>query len=335
MIVIDGAEGGGQILRTSLTLSLLTGKGVHLKCIRGARSKPGLQRQHLTCVQAALAVGGGAADGDELGSQELVFRPEAIRGGDYHFKISTAGSTTLVLQTVLLALAQADTGSEIRIEGGTHNPMAPPVPFLEKIYLPLLRQMGLDVDIQLERHGFAPAGGGSVRVRVEPSQLKPIEVLDRGAEKFFAASVLAAHLDPGIARREQAVLAKELDWDPERVELETISESRGPGNVILVHGQWDHASELVTAFGAPGRSAESVARQAAKAFIRYRNATAPVGRHLADQLLLPLALAGSGRFRTLPLSGHFETNRKVIEAFLPVKIETAVESRSSVMVSVS
>ena len=334
MIEIDGGRGGGQILRSSLTLSLITGQGFSMANIRGKRSKPGLGRQHLACVQAALEISDGVADGVALGSRELVFRPGRIRGGDYHIPISTAGSTTLVFQTLALALLRADEASTLVIEGGTHNPLAPPVPFIEEVYLPVLRRMGAKVDLALDRFGFAPAGGGQVTAKVEPSDLTPISIEERGPERSLEARILTAHLGDAIAERERRTLADELGWERERIHLQRITDSAGPGNVILVSGRWEHASELVTAHGKRGRSSEAVAKDAAKDFTRYQNAGLPVGCQLADQLLLPFALAGAGRFRTLALSDHFETNRGVIEAFLPLRMRTVAESPPGVLVEV-
>ena len=334
MIRIDGSQGGGQILRSSLTLSLITGQPFHITQIRGQRPKPGLKRQHLTCVQAAMDVGGGSADGDELDSRELVFHPGKVQGGDYHIRISTAGSTTLVLQTIFLALLGVKEASTVVIEGGTHNPMAPPVDHLQKVYLPILGRMGANVDLTLNRHGFAPAGGGRLTAQIEPSTWTPINLEDRGVLRETWAHVLAAHLDERVAEREQRALMKQLGWKSESIQIETITDSAGPGNVIMVGGKWKHVSELVTVHGERGRTSETVAKEAAKEFVRYQNAEAPVGRRLADQLLLPFALAGGGRFRTLPVSNHFETNRHVIETFLPIRIRTEEEARSTVLVEI-
>ena len=334
MIRIDGSQGGGQILRSSLTLSLITGKPFYIKQIRGQRPKPGLKRQHLTCVQAAMEISGGSADGHALESQELIFHPGKVRAGNYHIRISTAGSTTLVFQTILLPLLLADKQSVVVIEGGTHNPMAPPVDFLEAVYLPILHAMGAQVCLSMDRHGFAPAGGGQITARVRPSALTPVDLLERGVLESISGRVLSAHLDLSVAKREVAAITKLLGVEKDAVEVKVITDSAGPGNAVLIDGRWAQGRELVIAYGERGRSGEVVVRDAVKDFTRYKNATAPVGRCLADQLLLPFAVAGGGSFRTLPLSNHFETNRSVIEAFLPVRIETTEESRSSVLVEI-
>src|SRR5216684_863631 len=183
MIVIDGSqgEGGGQVLRTSLALSLVTGKPFRIENIRAKREKPGLLRQHLTAVNAATKVSDAAVEGAQLGATTLTFVPRAVRSGDYRFAIGTAGSTTLVLQTILLPLAIAAEPSTLAIEGGTHNPHALPFEFLENAFIPLLRRMGAGVELELVRPGFYPAGGGEIRVRITPlRRLGPLHIEERG-----------------------------------------------------------------------------------------------------------------------------------------------------------
>jgi RNA 3'-terminal phosphate cyclase (ATP) len=171
MIELDGSvgEGGGQILRTSLALSMCTGQPVTLNNIRAKRAKPGLMRQHLTCVDAAREVSGAQVQGAELGSQSLAFEPGRVRAGDYRFNVGTAGSCTLVLQTVWPALLLAGERSTLTLQGGTHNPMAPPFHFLERSFAPLVRRLGAGVSLTLRRHGFYPAGGGEMQATVEPA----------------------------------------------------------------------------------------------------------------------------------------------------------------------
>src|SRR5688572_16449750 len=186
LITIDGSmgEGGGQVLRTSLALSLVTGKPFRIEKIRAGREKPGLLRQHLTAVNAAAAVGGAHVEGAALGSRELDFRPGPAKPGEYRFAVGTAGSATLVLQAVLPALLTARGASTLVLEGGTHNPFAPPFDFLDKAFLPLLRRMGARVEVALERPGFYPAGGGRFQVRVEPvERLERLDLPSRGDAK--------------------------------------------------------------------------------------------------------------------------------------------------------
>jgi RNA 3'-terminal phosphate cyclase (ATP) len=325
MIEIDGTfgEGGGQILRTSLALSVVTGEPFRIRNIRGRRRKPGLRRQHLTAVQAARAISGGSTAGAELGSGELVFEPAAIVPGEHRFAVGTAGSAGLVLQTVLPALLTAPKGSRLVLEGGTHNPWAPPFDFLDRAYLPLLRRLGPGVTALLERPGFYPAGGGRFEVEVEPvAQLTPLDLPERGAIVGQRAMVLLANLPEHIGRRELAVVARKTGWERDRLELLTVPESKGPGNAVMIELEGECVTEVFTAFGARGVRAENVAEQVVSAARRYQQADVAVGEHLADQLLLPLALAGGGSFTTLPLTMHTTTNIEVIREFLEVSMTT-------------
>ncbi len=184
VISIDGShgEGGGQILRTALSLSAVTGKPFAIENIRARRSKPGLMRQHLTAVKAAAAICGAKADGAEVGSTRLRFEPGSLKAGEYAFNIGSAGSTSLVLQTVLPPLALADGASRVTLQGGTHNTGAPPFEFLDRAFLPLIRRIGFNADVELRRFGFYPAGGGEVRVEIQaPSTLEPLVIDERGA----------------------------------------------------------------------------------------------------------------------------------------------------------
>jgi RNA 3'-terminal phosphate cyclase (ATP) len=325
MIIIDGSlgEGGGQILRTSLALAALTGRAFRLTHIRAGRQRPGLMRQHLAAVEAAAAVCGAETSGAAMRSGELTFAPGAVRSGDYRFAIGSAGSTTLVLQTVLLPLLlKAVAPSELAIEGGTHNPHAPPFDFVEKVFLPLLRRMGARVGVALERHGFYPAGGGRIRVTIEPiARLAPLELLARGACLARQAMALSSAVRASVGQNETEQIARLLAWPADCASSEQV-DSPGPGNVAYAWVRHEHSSELFTAFGGAGVNRDTVAQRVAMQTQRYLNKDVPVGPQLADQLLLPLALAGSGRFRTLTPTEHTKTNIEVIRQFLPVEIRT-------------
>lgn len=319
LVVIDGAagEGGGQILRSALSLSMLSGRPLRIEHIRAGRSKPGLLRQHLTAVQAAAAVCGAQVSGAVAGGQTLEFHPGPIRAGDYEFAIGTAGSCTLVLQTVLPALWQAPGPSRLRVSGGTHNPAAPPADFLQHAWLPLLARMGLHAELTLLRHGFYPAGGGSVEVRVTPGcTLQPLQLENRGALLECRAEALIAGVPGNVAERELATVARRLDWPAEVLHIHGLPASHGPGNALQLCLRHEHVTELFTAFGERGTAAETVARRACNAARDYLASPAAVGPWLADQLLLPLALAG-GHFTTLEPSAHTRSNIAVIERFLP------------------
>jgi len=319
MIQLDGKNGGGQILRTALSLSMITGKPFHLKNIRGKRPKPGLKRQHLTCVLAAAEVSEAAVDGTEMNSRELIFNPGKIQSGDYHFKIGTAGSTTLLAQTLLPALWTADGPSTLRIEGGTHNPMAPPADFIQRVFLPSVGKMGFKASCELVRHGFAPVGGGEIFLKIEPTQkLLPIELTSRGKLNARRIAGTVAHIPTSIAKREAATALKMLDWPDEIVEILEAPESSGPGNCFALEIVHENITERITTFGSHNLSAEKVAKSAVNALNNYLNSGTVVGRNLADQLLLPMALVGSGKFLTMNPSNHTLTNSQVITQFLPV-----------------
>ena len=337
MIEIDGSlgEGGGQILRSSLALSALTGQAVRLTRIRAGRPRPGLMRQHLTAVEAAAAVCGAETSGAALGSGTLTFKPGTVRGGTFHFPIGSAGSTTLVLQTVLLPLLlRADTPAEVVIEGGTHNQYAPPFDFIKHVYIPLLQRMCGRVEVEIERHGFYPAGGGRIRARIEPTpRLQPLELLTRGECLERRAVALSSAIRHSVGHEEAYLMTRLLAWPTECAAHQDV-ESPGPGNAAFAHVRFEHTAELFTAFGERGLSREAVARRVAEQTKRFLDSEAPVGSHLADQLLLPLALAGGGRFRTLPATEHTKTNIDVIQRFLPVRIRTTELSHSSIEIEV-
>lgn len=323
MIELDGAtgEGGGQILRTALSLSMVTGRPFRIERIRAGRDRPGLLRQHLTAVKAACAVCGGEAEGAEIGSAALVFRPGRVRAGEYSFAIGTAGSTTLVLQTVLPALMTADGPSTVTVKGGTHNPAAPSVHFLSSAYAPLIERLGPRLRIELVRHGFHPAGGGIVRAEIEPCrELTPFTLQDRGEILARSAVASIAALPGEIAKRELAVVERKLGWNGETLKIEQLSDRLGPGNILSIEVRSEHITEVFTGFGRLGVSAEAVAEETIAEVRAYLASGVPVWRNLADQLLLPMALAGAGAFRTGPLTSHTESNAEVIEQFLDLKI---------------
>jgi RNA 3'-terminal phosphate cyclase (ATP) len=324
MIIIDGSqgEGGGQILRSALALSLVTRKPFRIENIRARRKKPGLMRQHLTAVNAAVEVGTAHVSGNTIGSRELTFAPTALCSGDYHFAVGTAGSCTLVLQTVLPALILADGPSELLLEGGTHNPAAPPFDFLVGAFLPLLNRMGQSIMASLERPGFYPAGGGRMRVKVTPSRpLVPLHLLQRGSMVTQTARATVARLPRSIAEREIAVVRERLAWGDDCLSVRETPDSSGPGNVLVLAVASEHVTEIFTGFGEMGVSAETVAGRTVKEVREYLDSGVPVGRHLADQLLLPMALAGGGAFCTLSPTAHTITNIEVLRLFLDVDVK--------------
>ena len=325
MTEIDGSwgEGGGQIVRSSLSLSMVCGEPIHLTSIRAGRKKPGLRRQHVTAVRAAAAISGAEVVGDEVGSEELLFHPGVVQPGSYRFSVGSAGSATLVFQTVLPALLVADEQASLVLEGGTHNPWSPPFDFIERAFLPLIERLGPGIRARLKRPGFFPAGGGRFTVDIEPSrELKRLELTDRGGERDRRAAVLLANLPSHIARRELGVIERGLGIEGQ---LADVGAAVGPGNAVVVDVECEHVTEVFTGFGQRGVRAEKVAERVVAEVKRYLSTEAAVSVHLADQLLLPLALGGGGSFTTLRPSLHTTTNIHVIQRFLdvPVSVEPA------------
>jgi len=329
-MIIDGSqgEGGGQILRTSLALSAITGTPFRAINIRAKRRKAGLLRQHLTAVRAAAAVANAELAGAELGSGEIEFRPGAVVHGEHSFAVGTAGSSILVFQTVVWPLLMAPGRSRVVFEGGTHNPMAPPFEFLDRTFLPLLRGLGLVIEARLEQAGFNPAGGGRFVVELEGGRRPaPLELDQRGAILRREALAMVANIPRRVATRELDVIERELGWSREEcrvVELEGL----GPGNALCLVVETEALTEVVTSFGDKGVRAEVVAARAIAELRPWLEAGVPAGEHLADQLLIPMALAvvGDGQgaaphYVSAAPSMHTRTNAEVIGRFLPVDFE--------------
>ena len=333
---IDGSrgEGGGQVLRTSLALSIITGRPIAIRNIRAGRAKPGLRRQHLACVLAAQELSGATVHGDEIGSKYLEFTPGAIQREDLAIDIGTAGSTTLVVQTILVPALAAKRALRATVHGGTHNPMAPPYEFLDRVFLPHLRAMGAVVTLTLDRHGFASGGGrgaerdvrerGQLTLIIETGDLRPIEILDAGPITTRSATAVLARLPTHIGDRELAIVQDSLGFLREECAIREVTEG-GTGNVLLLEVERAQGRELVAGFGEQGTRAELVASRACAELAAFLAAEVPVGEHLADQLLLPLAVAGGGAFRCAPLSRHATTNIDTIGLFLdvPIRVEPA------------
>jgi RNA 3'-terminal phosphate cyclase (ATP) len=318
MITIDGSEGegGGQIVRNALALSLVTDQPFRITNIRGGREKPGLMRQHLTAVEAACAIGGAECEGAAVGASEICFRPGRVVPGDYRFAVGTAGSTSLVLQTVLMPLLAADAPSRLVLEGGTHNMAAPPFEFIERCFLPIVNRMGPRVEARLIRHGFFPLGGGRVEIDIVPAKLMPIDCIARGTLQRVSANAMFAGLPFDIAEREIKTARKLLpDWPEEAFAVRQLPAERGPGNALMLEAEYAHGTEIVTGFGKLGVSAESLAKTAAHRMAGYLESEAFAGPYLADQLILPFALAGEGSFTSVKPSQHAHTASDVITLF--------------------
>jgi RNA 3'-terminal phosphate cyclase (ATP) len=340
MLTINGSqgEGGGQILRSSLALSLVTGTPITLSTIRAGRKKPGLQRQHLTAVKAAAAISEAETDGANVSSTELTFAPGQIKAGEYKFDVGTAGSVTLVLQTILPALMLADTPSSLILEGGTHNSMAPPFEFLQKAFLPLVGRMGPRVEVTLEQHGFYPCGGGRLSVSIRPlPQLCGLSLLERGEFTDSRVRAMVSNLPTHIARRQCETIARKSRWKDSCFMVEEIKDASGPGNVLLVELESEHVTEVFAGFGQKGVKAEHIATRVWNEVRSYMKSGVPVGVHLADQLMLPLSIAASqgqtSQFRTMSLTGHSKTHINILNQFLEIDSKVEENGRDDVVIT--
>jgi RNA 3'-terminal phosphate cyclase (ATP) len=337
MIEIDGQAGGGQLLRTALALSLCTGEPFAMEGIRGKRSRPGLLRQHLTAVEAARDVGAASVDGAEPGSLSLRFTPRGVSGGTRRWTIGTAGSTTLVLQTVLPALWMHGVAASLTIEGGTHNPAAPSANFIAEAFLPAMAKMGLDASFALDSHGFYPAGGGCIRCDVrESGRPAAVSLAQRGEIVERHAEAIISAIPAKIGERELNVARARLDLEEGEASLHDVRGAHGPGNALSIRYRSDDGIAAVfTGFGEKRVAAEAVAERACAEARAWLAAGVAVDTHLADQLLLPMALAGGGSFTTLAPSDHTRSNAALIEKFLPVEFSFHDEGRGRWTVAVS
>ena len=328
MIELDGAqgEGGGQILRTSLALALLTGQAFHLCNLRAGRSKPGLQPQHLMSVRAAATIGQATLRGAALGSQDLVFEPGLVQPGTYHFPIGTAGATGLVLHTVYLPLALAGAPSTVTIEGGTHVKASPCFHFLHTTWSAYLARIGISVALQMRRPGFYPRGGGLIQANIAPcpallglniERIEPVQ----SARAFSAVAGLPAH----IAERQAKRVRHRLETLRLGADLNEESWPGGPGTVVGIELPTAPAPTLFFALGERGKPAERVADEAVDQVHDFVKAEPRgVDEHSADQLVLPLALARApSRFAVARISTHLLTNVGVIRRFVERDIAVA------------
>jgi len=306
-IEIDGAfgEGGGQILRSSLSLAAVLGVGFKISNVR-----------------LIGKICGGDMSGARQWSGEIEYHPGPATADRYSFQVGTAGSTSLVFQTLLPALASCDGPSTVSVSGGTHNPMAPPFESIAECYLPALETIGLRASVELVRHGFAPKGGGELKATVAPwLDSSPLDLTRPVDWEGPEATIVIANLPDHVAFREQETLAKSLRIDESEIAIEPLAGELGPGNAIFVRYRAGGLTALITSFGQPRKRAEQVAREAARDARNFARSHAPVGPHLADQLLLPLALGPGGAFTTSEITEHTRTQAHVIKAFLGIEIE--------------
>lgn len=325
MIHIDGSqgEGGGQVLRTSLTMAILTGQEVMVSNIRANRSKPGLAPQHVTAVKAAAKISGGQLEGAQKGSIEISFKPGELRPGRYSFNIPTAGAATLVLQTIFVPLSLAGRSSTVTISGGTHVSWSPCFHYLDLNWLAVLRRAGYSANLNLDRAGFYPKGGGHITARIYPAEkITPLDLTDRGLLKRIGGISAVANLNLDIAKRQRRQARKQLTARaPIEIRMQSL-EAPGSGTVLLLVGEFENSRACYFSLGEPGKPAEQVADEAAFALDDFLDTDGAVDRYLADQLLLPLAVAeGPSRIHTECVTQHLLTNADIIQAFSPMHIQ--------------
>jgi RNA 3'-terminal phosphate cyclase (ATP) len=329
MILIDGSfgEGGGQILRTSLTLAMLTGHAVQIDNIRAGRRRPGLSAQHLTALRAAAAVCDATVSGDEMGSQRVRFQPGGpSRPGDYSFDVAqvggagSAGAVSLVFQTLFVPLALASGPSRLVLRGGTHVPWSPPYDYLADVYLPTLARLGLQADPELRKWGFYPAGGGELVVKIagETAGVRALSLTQQSPLRRVWGTAVAAnlpsHIPQRMANRVRNLLADagiKAELNAQRVR------AKGPGaGIVVLTENVDGTRAGFTAFGRKGLPAERVAEAVCLDLLAFHDSRTPVEMHLADQLILPLAMAdGASLFTTCRVTKHLRTNMWVVEQF--------------------
>jgi len=316
-------EGGGQVLRSSLALSLLTGQPVRLCRIRTGRSKPGLRFQHCMAVQAAARISQAQVEGDRVGSQSVLFAPGRVMPGDYHFDIGTAGATALVLQTVLLPLALAAGESRLHVGGGTHVPWSPCYHYLDWHWRVMLARLGVNFTLGLAMAGFYPEGGGTIQARLPgAARLNGLQLCERGRLLRVRGLSAVANLSEeiGVRQRNTALrLLQGLDCEIDIALAALPASSRG--TVLVLLAEFENSQACCFALGARGKRAELVAAEAVREMRVFLASDGAVDRWLADQLLLPLACAAQPSvLRTSEVTSHLLTNAEVIRRFLPAAI---------------
>jgi RNA 3'-terminal phosphate cyclase (ATP) len=337
-IVIDGAygEGGGQIIRTSVSLAAITGKPVEIVNVRAKRSKPGLQAQHLTSVKAAAALCEAKLFGAELGSQWIRFEPQTLaNGGDWTFEVGTAGATGLVAQTVLMPMTQMNNSAQATVRGGTHVPTSPTADYIAQIYAPMINRMGGRIEIELHRAGFFPKGGGEVSLFATERPHQPIDLTERGRLKRLGVFVTTSQLPDHVAERGLEAFRKPLAGYgvPVQTTFQKL-DSIGAGAAVLLVAECENGVGGFVSIGERGKPMERVVQEAIRDFEKWFKSDAAVDSHLADQLVLPCALvAGESRWTTPELTEHLRTVLFVAQQFLPITYELTENADGSGLVS--
>jgi RNA 3'-terminal phosphate cyclase (ATP) len=341
-VEIDGSygEGGGQIIRTSLSLSAITGRTLEITAIRAKRSRPGLQPQHLAAVRAAAELCGAELSGDAAGSSSLRFTPtRLVQAGDYCFDIRTAGAAPLVAQTVALPLVLAGGPSTVHITGGTHVPHAPPADYLEAVYLPALRMRGVPARVEYPRAGFFPKGGGEILLRIDTLShpLSPLRLIERGELRSLTAFVVTAELPEHVGRRGASAIEKFMKGVGRKVRVELRDcPALNPGAAVVLAAECEEGLAGFTSLGERGKPVERVAEEACQQFMAWWKSGAACDEHLADQLVLPAVLTpGESRWTTPVVTEHLRTVLWVAGRFLPVQSSIEESGTGAAAVTVS
>lgn len=325
MIEIDGSylEGGGQILRTSVALSAITGKPCKIINIRSGRKNPGLQAQHLKGIEAAAEICDAKLKGTKIGSQEIEFIPKKIKGGKFFIDIGTAGSITLVLQTLVPICIHADKDVELEIIGGTDVSWSPNMEYFQEVFCRNVNRMGIKIESEVSKYGFYPKGGGRVKVKIRPcKKIEPLTLIERGnVKRYDIRSIVSKFLEKAKVAQRQIDGAKKIipKYDCEYFEyVDTLS----PGSTTHIHAHCDNSELGSTVYGELGKLAEKVGEECAISLMKHINSNAAFDKWMADQILMYMALAGHSRISAAEVTNHCKTNMWVIEKFLPVKFET-------------
>lgn len=326
MIKIDGSfgEGGGQILRSALTLSAIKNRPFEIYNIRAGRKKPGLAAQHLQCVRATARICNADVRGAEIGSLSLKFHPEEIESGDYCFEIGTAGSVSLVLQTIFLPLSLAKGQSSVAIIGGTHVPFSPCFHYLNDQWFFYMKKIGFDARLDMVRAGFYPKGGGEIRISVKhPKKMYPMVLEERGRLVKVRGISAVGNLDPSIAERQKKRALKRLSEINIRPEIEVIAmPAFAKGTMLLLIGEFENSQCCYFSLGAIGKKAEKVADEACEGLEYFLETKGVIDEHLSDQIILPLSLTtGASKLTTPKITQHLLTNTEVIKLFSDTKIQ--------------
>lgn len=331
---IDGSigEGGGQILRTSISLSSILQKQIHITNIRAGRPKPGLAHQHKASIEAAGKLCGAIMNGVHVGSSEIWYEPTHLPiAGKYIFDIGTAGSAALVFQTIYPILLKADGVSEVTIKGGTHNPMAPPFEYLSEVLLPQLRNMGINIKLELVSHGFFPEGGGEIKATIHGTDIKPLVLTERGA--LIKKSITVNGHVPSTTKQIRDELLKELSW--KSVSTTVNNTIKGHHSYAVVKMEYANTAEIITGLPEKRETPIKLAIDMSRDIYRWDTSTAPVGEHLSDQLLVPMVIGMGGTYTAIGPSLHLTTNIDVVNMFYPSSTTYTKTSGDTVVINVS